>query len=47
MYSEQSDENTVLMKQIRDLSITQGVQAEKVIDELFLDWDNYASLSGG
>ena len=42
---EQSHENTVLIKQIKDLSITQGVQAEKMIDELFLDWDNYPSLS--
>ena len=42
---EQSDKNTVLMKQIKDLSITQGVQTEKNVEELFLDWDNYPSLS--
>ena len=35
----------MLMKQIRDLSITQVVQAGKIIEELFLDWNNYPSLS--
>ena len=36
---------TVLMKQIKDLKITQVAQAGKIIAELFLDWDEYPSLS--
>ena len=33
------------MKQIKDLKITQVAQAGKIIEELFLDWDEYPSLS--
>ena len=42
---EQLESTTVLMKQIKDLNITQVAQAGKIIDELFLDWDEYPSLS--
>ena len=33
------------MKQIKYLNITQVTQAGKIIEELFLDWDEYPSLS--
>jgi hypothetical protein len=42
---EQLESTTVLMKQIKDLKITQVAQAGKIIEELFLDWDEYPSLS--
>ena len=42
---EQLESTTVLMKQIKDLNITQVAQAGKIIEELFLDWDKYPSLS--
>jgi hypothetical protein len=42
---EQLECTTLLMKQIKDLNITQVAQAGKIIKELFLDWDEYPSLS--
>ena len=42
---EQLESTTLLMKQIKDLKITQVAQAGKIIEELFLDWDEYPSLS--
>ena len=33
------------MKQIKDLHVTQVAQAEKIIEDLFLDWEGYPSLS--
>jgi hypothetical protein len=42
---EQLESTTVLMKQINDLNITQVAQAGKIIEELFLDWDECPSLS--
>ena len=42
---EQLESTTVLMKEIKDLNITQVAQAGKIIEELFLDWDEYPSLS--
>ena len=33
------------MKQIKDLNSTQVAQSGKIIEELFLDWDEYPSLS--
>ena len=42
---EQLESTNVLMKQIKDLKITQVAQAGKIIEELFLDWDEYPSLS--
>ena len=42
---EHPESTTVLMKQIKDLKITQVAQAGKIIEELFLDWDEYPSLS--
>jgi hypothetical protein len=43
--SEQLETTILLMKQIKDLDITQVAQAQKIIEELFLDWDEYPSLS--
>ena len=40
---QQQESTTVLMKQIKDLKITQVAQAGKIIKELFLDWDEYPS----
>jgi hypothetical protein len=42
---EQPESTTVLMKQIKDLNIAQVAQAGRIIEELFLDWDEYPSLS--
>ena len=42
---EQLESTTLLMKQIKGLNITQVAQAGKIIEELFLDWDEYPSLS--
>ena len=42
---EQLESTTVLMKLIKDLKITQVAQAGKIIEELFLDWDEHPSLS--
>ena len=42
---EQLETTTLLMEQIKDLNITQVAQAGKIIEELFLDWDEYPSLS--
>jgi hypothetical protein len=42
---EQLESKTLPMKQIKDLNITQVAQAGKIIEELFLDWDEYPSLS--
>ena len=42
---EQLESTTLLMKEIKDLKITQVAQARKIIEELFLDWDEYPSLS--
>ena len=42
---EQLNATTLLMKQIKYLNITQVAQAGKIIEELFLDWDEYPSLS--
>ena len=42
---EQLESTTVLMKQIKDMKITQVAQAGKIIEELFLDWDEYPALS--
>ena len=42
---EQLESTTLLMKQIKDMKITQVAQAGKIIEELFLDWDEYPSLS--
>ena len=42
---EQLESTNVLMKQIKDLNITQVAQAGKIMEELFLDWDEYPSLS--
>ena len=33
------------MKQMKDMNIAQVAQASKIIAELFLDWDEYPSLS--
>ena len=42
---EQLDATTALMKQIKDLHVTQVAQAGKIIEDLFLDWEGYPSLS--
>jgi hypothetical protein len=42
---EQLESTTLLMNQIKDLNITQVAQAGKIIEELFLDWNEYPSLS--
>ena len=42
---EQLESTTLLMKQIKDLNCSQVAQAGKIIEELFLDWDEYPSLS--
>ena len=33
------------MKELNDLNISQSVQAGQIIDALFLDWENFPSLS--
>ena len=38
-------ENTLLMKKIKTLNITQKAQREKTVEELFLDWDGFPSLT--
>ena len=43
---KQLESTTVLMKQIKDyLNSSQVAPAGKIIKELFLDWDEYPSLS--
>ena len=39
------DETTTLLQQIKDLNITQAAQADTMIEELFLEWDEFPSLS--
>ena len=39
------DETTTLLQQIKDLNITQSAQADTMIEELFLEWDDFPPLS--
>jgi hypothetical protein len=39
------DETTTLLQQIKDLNITQAAQADTMIEELFLEWDEFPPLS--
>ena len=39
------DETTTLLLQIKDLNITQAAQADTMIEELFLEWDEFPPLS--
>ena len=39
------DETTTLLQQIKDLNITQAAQADTMIEELFLEWDEFSPLS--
>ena len=39
------NETTLLMKKIKTLNITQKAQAGKTDEELFLDWDNFPTLT--
>jgi hypothetical protein len=45
VFEQLESTTTLLMKQIKDLNITQVAQAGKIIEELFLEWDEYPSLS--
>ena len=39
------EEPTSLMKELNELNISQSVQAGQIIDALFLDWEDFPSLS--
>ena len=39
------DETITLLQQIKDLNITQAAQADTMIEELFLEWDEFPPLS--
>ena len=39
------DETTTLLQQIKDLNITQAAQADTMIEELFLEWNDFPPLS--
>ena len=39
------DETITLLQQIKDLNISQAAQADTMIEELFLEWDEFPPLS--
>ena len=39
------NETTLLMKKIKTLNMTQKAQAGKTVEELFLDWDDFPTLT--
>ena len=39
------DETTTLLQQIKDLNISQAAQADTMIEELFLEWEEFPTLS--
>ena len=39
------DETATLLQQIKDLNISQAAQADTMIEELFLEWDEFPPLS--
>ena len=39
------EEPTSLMKELNEVNISQSVQAGQIIDALFLDWEDFPSLS--
>ena len=39
------DETTTFVQQIKDLNITHAAQADTMIEELFLEWDEFPPLS--
>ena len=39
------NESITLLQQIKDLNITQAAQADTMIEELFLEWDEFHPLS--
>ena len=41
------DDITTLLHQIKDLNITQAAQADTMIEELFLEWEEFPPLSEG
>ena len=39
------NETTLLMMKIKTLNITQKAQAGKTVEELFVDWDDFPTLT--